>query len=151
MSVVAGSSTPAAVCDAPVVGRAAAFVVLDRRAATDSVATLTVCLIWDKAHRRLAGYHGELAWKPASRIVRVDRPAGGTRIENTTVAGRASFAGVSSSGLDPGPLLALVIAQRRGPDDASIRLTLLGVTDVDGRDIRSQVNVDSLPRVMRQR
>ena len=145
-----GPSAPPSVCVGPANEGPSAFAVLDRRAPSDSLATLTVCLLSDTARLHVAGYHGELALSRSSKVVRVDRPAGGTRIENTTVPGRVSFAGVAAAGLTPGPVLSLVIAQRRGPDDARIRLTMLDVTDINGRDVVAQVRVDSMPRTARK-
>jgi hypothetical protein len=101
------------------------------------------------AKLRLAGYHGELTLSSTSRIVKVHRPLGGTRIENTTVPGRVSFAGVAAEGLAPGPVLALTVARLSSSDDARLRLTMIDVTDIAGRDVARQVQVDSMPRPAR--
>ena len=141
--------TPGSVCGDPVAGRASAFAVMDRRAPSDSVVTVTVCIVADSSRVRIAGYHGELTLSPTARVVRVDRPPGATRIENAGVRGRVSFAGVSADGLRSGPVLGLVIAQHRTPDDARVRLVMADITDIGGRDVVAQVQVDSLPRQSR--
>ena len=129
---------------------ASAFAVVERRAPADTLATVTICLMSDTAMLHIAGYHGELTLSRNSRVVHVDRPSGGTRIENTTVPGRVSFAGVLSSGINSGPVLALTVARLSAGDDARLRLTMLDVTDVGGRDVAAQVRVDSMPRPTRQ-
>lgn len=125
----------------------AAYVVVDRITGADSLASVTICIVADAAHLRLGGYHGELTLPRSTRVVKVERPSGGTRIENTTVAGRVSFAGVASEGVTSGAILGLTIARRSARDDAQLRLTLIDVTDINGRDVRSQIAVDSMPRL----
>jgi len=129
--------------------RASAFAVVERRAPNDTLATVTICLVSDTAKLRLAGYHGELTLGGNGRIVKVHRPSGGTRIENTTVPGRVSFAGVAAEGLASGPVLALTVARLSSNDDARVRLTMIDVTDIAGRDVAKQVQVDSMPRSAR--
>jgi hypothetical protein len=123
----------------------AAFAVVEGVVGSDTLATVTICLVTDPARLRVGGYHGELTLPRSARVVKVDRPTGGTRIENTNSAGRVSFAGVASDGMRSGALLGLAIARRTPGDDALIRLTMLAVTDIDGRDVASRVKVDSLP------
>jgi len=139
-------TAPTSVCGDPVAGRSSAFAVMDRRNPSDSVVTLTVCIVSDSSRVRIAGYHGELTLSPNARVLRVDRPPGGTRIENAGMRGRVSFAGVAAEGIRSGPVLGLLIAQNHTPDDARVRLILADITDITGRDVASQVQVDSLPR-----
>jgi hypothetical protein len=125
---------------------AVAFAVIERRAPSDTLATVTICLVTDTSRLRLAGYNGEVSLGAAGRVVHVERPPGGTRIENTRVPGHVAFAGVAAVGFPPGPVLSLTVAHLRPADDSSLRLTLLDVTDVDGRDVVSRVRVESAPR-----
>lgn len=125
----------------------AAFVIVDRAADTDTLAAVTICLVSDTARLRVGGYHGELSLPRSTRVVKVERPPGGTRIENTTVPGRVSFAGVAIEGVAPGSVLSLTIARRNAADDGLLRLTLIDVTDVNGRAVRPQIAVDSVPRL----
>ncbi|HXT16367.1 MAG TPA: hypothetical protein VN706_12095 [Gemmatimonadaceae bacterium] len=124
-----------------------AFAVVDRVTATDTLATITICLVSDAPRLRVGGYHGELTLPVSIRVVRVERPSGGTRIENTTVAGRVSFAGVASEGIQSGAVLGLTVARRSASEDARIRLAMIDVTDVAGREVGGQFVTDSLPRV----
>jgi hypothetical protein len=151
-SAVAASSglKAGAVCGAPSRGNASAFVVVDRRTPADTLATITVCLVSDTARFRLAGYHGEVSLSKSARVVHVDRSPGGARIENTSVPGRVSFAGVVSSGLTSGALLALTVARADAADDSRMRLTMLDVTDIDGHDVAARIRVDSMPRSTRK-
>lgn len=142
-------TAPTNACGAPS-GAPSAFAVLERRSVSDTLATVTICLVSDTTRLHIAGYHGELALSRNSRVVHVDRPAGGTRIENTTVPGRVSFAGVATNGLVSGPVLTLTVARLAAGDDAQLRLTMLDVTDINGRDVVTQVHVDSLPRTARK-
>lgn len=133
-------------------GVPSAFVVVDRRSDTDTIATVTVCLMSDAGHAlhlRVGGYHGELTMQRASQIMRVTRPAGGTRIENTTVAGHLSFAGVAVNGISSGWVLAFDVLGLPPGSDAEIRLSIADVTDIEGRDLTAKVRVDALARVTR--
>jgi hypothetical protein len=141
----------AEICGAPARGRTSAFAVLERRAPSDTTATITVCLVSDETALRLAGYHGEITLGRPSRIVSVNRAAGGTRVENTTEPGRVSFAGVVADGLASGPLLSFTVARLAPADAARLRLTMLDVTDVGGRDVTARVRVDSLARLSQRR
>lgn len=143
-----GDRSPADACTVTS-PRPSAFAVVERRSPKDTLATVTICLVSDTARLHIAGYHGELTFSKASRVIKVDRPAGGTRVENTTVPGRVSFAGVAANGLASGPLLALTVARLASTDDAGLRLTMLDVTDIGGRDVVAQVHVDSMPRPTR--
>lgn len=134
-------------CAARTRSGAVAFAVVERRGPTDSIATVTVCLVSNPAQLRVAGYHGEVTFGPSARVVHVVRPAGGSRIENTRVPGRVAFAGVALQGVPSGPLLSFTVAGIRASDDAQLRLTMLDVTDIDGRDVVARIHVDSLPRL----
>jgi hypothetical protein len=144
--------------EADVCGSAAsapsAFVVVSRGSAAqppraDTLVSVTVCLLTDARQLRVAGYHGELRLPDAYRVVTVVRPAGGTRIENSAVAGRVAFAGVAAEGLASGPLLTVVVARPRAQTDGAIRLALIDLTDLAGRDVGSRVRVDSAPRFLK--
>ncbi len=126
---------------------ATAYAVVSRQSKSDSLTTVTVCLTADTARLRIAGYHGELTMPGTARVLHVDRPAGGTRIENASALGRVSFAGVAANGFAPGAVLVLIVARPSARDDARIRLTMLDVTDIAGHDVVAQVRVDSLPRL----
>ena len=125
----------------------AAYVIVDRIA--DTLAVLTICLVADSTRLHVGGYHGELSLPRSTRVVKVERPPGGTRIENTTVAGRVSFAGVAVEGVASGSVLSVTIARRNTADDGLLRLALIDVTDVSGRAVRPQIVVDSMPRLAR--
>lgn len=141
-----GASVAGPGCAAAAGDGGSAYALVARGSKSDTLATITVCLTADSARLRIAGYHGELTMPGASRVVRVDRPVGGTRIENTNMPGRVSFAGVAPNGFAPGPVLVLTVAGPSARDDARIRLTMLDVTDVAGHDVVARVHVDSLPR-----
>ena len=145
---IAPHPAPAAPC-AAATASPSAFVVVERRDKRDTLATVTICLVSDPARLRLAGYHGELQLPRSHKVVKVNRPAGGTRIENATSPGRVSFAGVAAEGLTSGPVLQLTVSRHGSGDDGRIRLAMLDLTDVNGRDVVAQVAVDSMPRILR--
>lgn len=134
-------------CDPTTPRTPSAYAVVANVARSDTLSTITICLASDTARLRIAGYHGELTMGRGLQVVGVDRPPGGTRIENTSAPGRVSFAGVASSGFAPGAVLVLRVAQHGSRADAQIRLTMLDVTDIAGRDVAAMVHVDSLPRL----
>ncbi|HEY4219502.1 MAG TPA: hypothetical protein VGM67_20340 [Gemmatimonadaceae bacterium] len=150
--VVAGATRERlpAVCGVPVPGAATAFAIIQRHQPADSLATITVCLVADTTRWRVAGYHGEVAFGASTRVVHVDRPPGATRIENTTVLGHVAFAGVAPQGLPIGPLLSFTVAGTMPAHDADLHLTMLDITDVEGRDVTANVQVDSVPHWLPQ-
>ena len=123
-------------------GSPRAFAVVSRAAATDSVVTVTVCLVADTTELHFAGYHGELALPPSHRVMKVERAAGGTRIENATLRGRVAFAGIAPSGFASGPLVTLVVVRHDASADAQLRLSMIDVTDASGREVAAGVQVD---------
>ena len=137
---------PSSVCATAARETAVAFLVIARRSASDTLATITVCLVTDTNRVHIAGYHGEVSLSSDARVVHVERPPGATRIENTDIRGRVSFAGVAPGGLPQGPLLSFTVARLRPTDDVGLRLTMLDVTDVDGRDAMARIQVDSVFR-----
>ena len=145
VSGAAGEPAPG-ICGALVRRTASAFAVIQRNAPTDTLATVTVCLVTDTTRWRIAGYHGQVLFDPSGRVVRVDRPPGATRIENTAVHGQVSFAGVAVQGLPTGALLSFVLANPALGHDPNLHLMMLDVTDVEGRDVVTDVHVDATPR-----
>lgn len=85
------------------------------------------------AGRQIGSYHGELTYEPAdARLIRIEKPADGMRVENATIAGRVNFAAAMPSGLASGTLLVLVLKPARPGVQPSVRLCMLELNDTRG-------------------
>ena len=122
-----------------------AFVVLapQKVQPRDSLVRATVCIARPSASKRIGSYHGELTFDSTlARVASVVKPAGGMRVENTTLAGRVKFAGADPAGFGEDALLTVVLHVRganaiRARD--TIRLKMLELNAVDGTDLMKQL------------
>lgn len=119
--------------DCPATGAdARTSAVFTRASSQDSVVRVAVCVA-TPAGRRVGSYHGELTFEQAdARLIRVEKPADGMRVENTTIAGRVNFAAAVPSGLESGTLLVLVMKPAHPGVQPRVRLCMLELNDTRG-------------------
>ena len=122
-----------------------AFVAMPAVKARDTVVTAAVCVVDAKTgSAKVASYHGELYFdSTAARVVRVDKPRDGMRVENTTLAGRVNFAGAAPTGFAPGALLSVVLRVKQAGVAPKLRLKMLELNAVDGSNLLKQLVVAS--------
>ena len=118
-------------------GRLSAVVVLTPVKARDTVATASVCVMRPRASTtRIGSYHGELYFdSTAASVVRVERPADGLRVENTTLAGRVNFAGAAPTGFSSGALVHVLLRMKTPGAVPRLRLRMLELNAVDGSSL----------------
>lgn len=103
-----------------------------RATTADSLVRIAVCVAVPVG-RRIGSYHGEVTFEPAdARLVRVEKPGDGMRVENTTLAGRVNFAAAAPSGLDSGVLLVVVLKAVRAGTPPRVKLCMLELNDTRG-------------------
>jgi hypothetical protein len=117
-----------------------AFVATAPARARDTVVTASVCLVPAKASAtKIGSYHGELHFDSTRvRVLRVQKPAGGVRVENAGIAGVVKFAGAEPTGFAPGQLLSVVFRVRKA-GAPSLRLTMIELNGTDGRSLLKQL------------
>ena len=127
---------------------ASAVVVVGARAPGDSLLTATVCVVTARASAaKIGSYHGELHFdSTAVRVVRVEKPAGGVRVENSTLRGQVNFAGAAPAGF-PGRALVTVVLQVK-PRAAlpALRLTMKELNTTEGASLMKQLVVAGVPQ-----
>ena len=137
-----GRAPVAAACARPPAGTAEveAFVAMNPLRRTDTLATITVCVVARSSKVRIGSYHGELLFdSTVVRVVRVEKPAGGMRVENATQRGRVNFAGAAPEGFPPGALVNVVLRFRPRGKAPAVRLTMRELNAVDGKSLLSQL------------
>ena len=135
-----GSASMAAGCATPPAKAAdvEAFVAVNPLRQTDTLATVTVCVVARSAAVRIGSYHGELLFdSSAVHVVRVEKPAGGMRVENATQPGRVNFAGAAPEGFAPGALVRVVLRIRPRGNAPALQLTMRELNAVDGKSLLS--------------
>ena len=109
--------------------------------ARDTVMTASVCVLPATAGTgKIGSYHGELHFDSTrARVLRVQKPAGGVRVENTGVSGVVRFAGAEPSGFAPGQLLSVVFRVRTPGTNAPMRLKMIELNGTDGTSLMKQL------------
>lgn len=103
-----------------------------RASTSDSLVRVAVCITVPSG-RRVGSYHGEVTFAPAdARLVRIEKPDDGMRVENATVAGRVNFAAATPSGIDSGVLLVVVLKAARAGTTPKVKLCMLELNDTRG-------------------
>lgn len=103
-----------------------------RASTRDSLVRIAVC-VSVPASRRVGSYHGELTFEPGdARLVRIEKPSEGMRVENATVAGRVNFAAAVPAGLGSGMLLVVVLKSVRAGAVPRVKLCMLELNDTRG-------------------
>lgn len=98
--------------------------------------TAVLCIVSPAGDAKFGSYHGELSFdSTAARIVRVEKVAGGMRVENTRRAGYVNFAGAAPEGFAEGPQLGFVVSVARQATPPAFRLRMLELNSVRGEDL----------------
>jgi hypothetical protein len=142
----APDTVPADPCDARASLRAAgieAFVVVPAMRARDTVVTAQVCVVPGKTggqRAQIGSYHGELRFDSTKvRVLRVEKPAGGVRVENARIAGAVRFAGAEPRGFQPGRLLSVVLRVAKPGARPVVGLTMIELNATDGTSLLKQL------------
>lgn len=126
----------------------AAVVVTALRQPRDTVVTATVCVVPARAGAATIGsYHGELHFdSTAVRVLRVQKPDGGVRVENTTLEGQVNFAGAAPNGFPGRALVTVVLRVRSVGADPRLRLEMKELNATDGTSLMRQLGAVRTPR-----
>jgi hypothetical protein len=119
-----------------------AFVVTSETEMRDTTVTVRICLA-TPAGRRIGSYHGELAFPAAeARVLRVERPNEGMRVENSNAPGAVSFAGAIPNGLGTGELLTVRLRSTIPGRSLVTRLRLIELNDLGGTSLLGDTRVN---------
>jgi hypothetical protein len=143
LRMLAAPDTAPASCAARKAGAAPeAFVAVAPARARDTVMRASVCVVLPAGSRATIGsYHGELHFdSSAVASVRVQRTAGGMRVENATVPGRVNFAGAAPAGFPQGTVVSVVLRLRKPGAQPTIQLKMLELNATDGTDLMKQLS-----------
>jgi hypothetical protein len=127
------------VADAP----AGTFAVSMATARHDSTIRLSVCLA-TPAGRRVGSYHGEVRFPATMRVLAVESPRDGLRVDNALVPGKVSFAGAVPNGVGSDALLTVVLVAPASVSLPAARLHIAELNDTAGADVLGTTRVDSL-------
>jgi hypothetical protein len=109
----------------------------------DSTIRLSVCLA-TPAGRRVGSYHGEVRFPANVRVLAVETPRDGLRVDNALVPGKVSFAGAVPNGVGSDALLTVVLVAQGTMTLPAARLHIVELNDTAGADVLSATHVDSL-------
>lgn len=135
-------TTPPASCAARKAGSAPeAFIAIAPGHARDTTVTASVCITLPTASAaKIGSYHGELHFDSALvSAVRVQKPAGGLRVENATIPGRVNFAGAAPTGFPTGAVVNVVLRLRKPGARPTVHLEMLELNATDGADLMKQL------------
>jgi hypothetical protein len=143
----APDTVPADPCVARASARAGAieaFVVVPAMRARDTVVTAQVCVVprteAGGQRAKIGSYHGELRFDSTNaRVLRVEKPAGGVRVENARIAGAVRFAGAEPLGFQAGQLLSVVLRVAKPGMRPVVRLTMIELNATDGTSLMKQL------------
>jgi hypothetical protein len=138
----ASDSVPADPCAARKPGASiTAFVTMPPIGARDTVVNTAVCVLPAKSGTvKFGSYHGELYFdSTAARVLRVEKPAGGMRVENTRLAGQVNFAGAAPAGFASGALLRVTLRVKKPGMRPRLRLKMLELNGTDGSNLMQQL------------
>jgi len=145
----ASDSVPADPCAARKPGGATitAFVAMLPISARDTVVNTAVCVLPAKSSTvKFGSYHGELYFdSTAARVLRVEKPAGGMRVENTRLSGQVNFAGAAPSGFASGALLRVTLRIKKPGTPPRLRLKMLELNGTDGSNLMQQLVTSPSP------
>lgn len=143
--VAFADSTPAEQCAARARSGIEAFVVLTKPAARDTLARATVCVVGSSS--RVASYHGELSFdSTTARVVAVDKPKDGMRVDNANVRGSVRFAGAAPQGFRDPSLVTVTLRVSRPGTAPRVRLRMIELNATDGASLLTHlVTSDARP------
>ena len=111
--------------------------------------TATVCVVPMRGMHalKIGSYHGELHFDSTNvTVARVEKPAGGVRVENSTLRGQLNFAGASPTGF-PGRALVTVVLRLGGASARpALRLLIKELNTTDGQKLSQEVVVEGAPQ-----
>jgi hypothetical protein len=127
---------------------ASAVVVVGPRQPGDSLVTATVCVVTARSSTaKIGSYHGELHFdSTAVRVVRVEKPAGGVRVENSTLRGQVNFAGAAPAGFPGRALVTVVLQVRPRGAQPALRLAMKELNTTDGASLMQHLVVAGAPK-----
>jgi hypothetical protein len=109
------------------------------------VATVCVVPMRGSAALKIGSYHGELHFDSTATVVRVDKPEGGVRVENTTIRGQVNFAGAAPAGFPGRSLVTVVLKVRKPVAKPMLRLQIKELNTTDGQKLSQDVVVEGTP------
>ena len=120
-----------------------AVIVVPARQTSDTLVRATVCVVPASGGAASIGsYHGELHFdSTAVSVVKVEKPAGGVRVENANLKGQVNFAGAAPAGFPGRGLVTVVLRVRRPGSALALRLTMKELNSTDGKSLMKQLVV----------
>ena len=120
-----------------------AVVVMPAAVAKDTLVRATVCVVPPTGSAATIGsYHGELHFdSTAVSVVKVEKPAGGVRVENANVKGQVNFAGAAPAGFPGRGLVSVVLRVHRAGSAPALKLTMKELNSTDGKSLMKQLVV----------
>jgi hypothetical protein len=121
-----------------------AFVELSAPRPRDTVVTAVVCLSVRANAKKVGSYHGELYFdSTAARVIRVESPADGMRVDNAGKAGQVNFAGAAPGGFAAGSLLRVQLRVKPAGRRPTVRLRILELNSTDGDSLLKGLVISS--------
>lgn len=144
--VALADSTPAEQCAARARSGVEAFVVMTKPAARDTLVRATVCVV-GAAPARVGSYHGELSFDSTSaRVVSVEKPNDGMRVDNAKRAGSVRFAGAAPQGFTDPAFVTVAFRLSRPGFAPRVRLRMVELNSTDGVSLlKNLVTSDARP------
>ena len=109
------------------------------------IATVCVVPMRGSAALKIGSYHGELHFDSTTTVVRVDKPEGGVRVENTTIRGQVNFAGAAPAGFPGRALVTVVLRLGKSGAKPMLRLQIKELNTTDGQKLSQDVVVEGTP------
>jgi hypothetical protein len=144
--VALADSTPAEQCHARARSGVEAFVVMTKPAARDTIVRATVCVV-GSAPVRIASYHGELSFDSTlARVVSVEKPNDGMRVDNAKRPGSVRFAGAAPEGFKDPAFVTVGFRVSRPGTSPRVRLRMVELNGTDGVSLlKNLVTSDGRP------
>jgi hypothetical protein len=122
-----------------------AYVSMTSPRTRDTVVTATICVFPARASAaKIGSYHGEVLFDTTrARVLRVEKPAGGVRVENAGLPGMVKFAGAEPTGFASGQLLRVALRVHKAGTTPAVRLKMIELNGTDGASMLKQLVVTS--------
>lgn len=144
LALLTGTPDP---CAALQPGRTITARLVTARQTPGDTLTVTVCVVPARgsAPLRIGSYHGELHFDSTTSVVRVEKPDGGVRVENATLAGQVNFAGAAPTGFPGRALMSVVLKLKSASAHPTLRLQIKELNTTDGQKLTQDVVVEGSP------
>jgi hypothetical protein len=110
----------------------------------DTLVTAQVCIATRSAATKVGSYTGELRYDSTSvQVLKVERGAGGMRVENATRRGEVKFAGAAPNGFPEGAVMTLSLRVTRRGMKPALRLRFVELNAANGTSLLPQLVVHS--------